>query len=180
MAALAAADSTPYNQEACTSSRFHFIEGGHDDIDRSCAALQAELTLERRTTSAQVPPPPADVREEIAALRTLDPLYRVFGRDDGRGLVVRSDEPVGFFPSNKTVNVVAVASLGDAVRSINVATQTVSVYPPERKRELRDTLAAAGVQRVVNVGGAAAMPVGMAHDGFFPLQRFVRWVNDED
>jgi hypothetical protein len=33
---------------------------------------------------------------------------------------------------------------------------------------------------VVPVGGSAAMPAGLAHDGFFPLQRFVRWVNDEE
>jgi hypothetical protein len=180
VAALAAADSVPYNQEACTSSRFHFIEGSHEEIDRYCTALVTELGKERRSTSAKVDPLPTDIREEVAALRTLAPIYRVFGSDDGTGLVVRSDEPVEFFPSNKTVNVVAVSSLKDAFRYINVATQTVSVYPPDRKRQLRDSLASAGVQRVVPIGGSAAMPAGLAHDGFFPLQRFVRWVNDED
>jgi Acyl-CoA reductase (LuxC) len=180
VAALTAADSVPYNQEACTSSRFHFVEGSHEQIDRYCAALAVELGKERRSTSAKVAPLPADIRDEVAALRMLDPIYRVFGSDDGTGLVVRSDEPVEFFPSNKTVNVVAVPTLEDAMRYINVATQTVSIYPPARKRELRDTLASAGVQRVVPVGGSAAMPPGLAHDGFFPLQRFVRWVNDEE
>jgi Acyl-CoA reductase (LuxC) len=180
VAALAAADSVPYNQEACTSSRFHFIEGSHDDIDRYCAALAVELGKERRSTSEKVDPLPGDIREEVSALRAMDPLYRVFGSDDGTGLVVRSDEPVEFFPSNKTVNVVAVASLDDALQYINVATQTVSMYPPSRKTEMRNILAETGVQRVVHVGGAPAMPAGLAHDGFFPLQRFVRWVNDED
>ncbi|MCU1346371.1 MAG: long-chain-fatty-acyl-CoA reductase [Acidimicrobiia bacterium] len=179
VAALAAADSVAYNQEACTSSRFHFVEGTHEQVDRYCAVLADEMTKERRTTSAKVSPMPSDIREEVAALRTLEPLYRVFGSDNGTGLVIRSDEPVEFFPSNKTVNVVAVASLDDALRYINVATQTVSIYPPLRKRALRDTLASTGVQRVVPVGGSAAMPPGLAHDGFFPLQRFVRWVNDE-
>jgi len=180
VAALAATDSVGYNQEACTSSRFHFVEGSHTDIDRYCTVLVDELRKERRTTSAKVDPLPSDIREEVNALRSLEPLYRVFGADDGTGLVVRSDDPVEFFPSNKTVNVVAVPSLLDAVRYINVATQTVSVYPTARKQELRDILATAGVQRVVNVGGSAGMTTGLAHDGFFPLQRFVRWVNDED
>ena len=61
----------------------------------------------------------------------------------------------------------------------NVATQTVGVYPPSRKAELRDALAAAGVQRVVELGKAIAFEAGMPHDGFYPLHRFVRWVNDE-
>jgi hypothetical protein len=179
-AALAAADSVAYNQEACTSSRFHFIEGTHDQIDRYCAALVIELGKERRSTSAKVAPLPSDIREEVAALRTLEPMYRVFGSDNGTGLVVRSDEPVEFFPSNKTVNVVAVPSLDHALRYISVATQTVSVYPAARKHAMRDVLCSTGVQRVVPLGGSAAMPPGLAHDGFFPLQRFVRWVNDED
>lgn len=179
VAALAAADSVPYNQEACTSSRFHFVEGDRDDIDQYCSALVDELGTERRSTSAKVDRLPSDIRDEVSALRTLQPEYRVFGSDDGTGLVVRSDDPVEFFPSNKTVNVVAVASLSDAIRHINVATQTVSVYPPARRLELRDVLASAGVQRIVALGGSTAMPPGLAHDGFFPLQRFVRWVNDE-
>jgi len=169
----------PYNQEACISSRFHFVESTTDELDRHCAALVNELGKERRSTSAKVSPMAAEVCEEVSALRALHPMYRVFGADDGTGMVVRSDEPVGFFPSAKTVNVVAVPSLEDAVRYVNVATQTVSVYPAARKAELRNALATAGVQRIVNVGGSTAMPAGLARDGFLPLQRFVRWVNDE-
>ncbi|MGE0308579.1 MAG: acyl-CoA reductase [Acidimicrobiia bacterium] len=180
VADLAAADSVAYNQEACTSSRFHYVEGTHAQIDDYCAVLVDALGKERRSTSAKVCPMSSDIREEVAALRTLDPMYCVFGSDDGTGLVIRSDEPVEFFPSAKTVNVVVVDSLRDAMRYINVATQTVSIYPPQRKTEMRDALAQAGVQRVVPVGGSPAMPPGLAHDGFFPLQRFVRWVNDEE
>jgi Acyl-CoA reductase (LuxC) len=35
------------------------------------------------------------------------------------------------------------------------------------------------VQRVVSLGRAGGMAPGLAHDGFYPLQRLVRWVNDE-
>ena len=65
------------------------------------------------------------------------------------------------------------------VHQANVATQTVGVFPPSRKAGLRDALAAAGAQRVVELGKAIAFEVGISHDGFHPLQRFVRWVNDE-
>ena len=40
--------------------------------------------------------------------------------------------PVDFYPMSKTVNVVAVPSLEEAVSHANVATQTVGVYPPHR------------------------------------------------
>lgn len=93
--------------------------------------------------------------------------------------MIRSEEPVDFHPDGRVVNVVPVASLAEAVQRANVATQTVGVYPPSRKAELRDALAAAGVQRVVELGMAVAFETGISHDGFYPLQRFVRWVNDE-
>jgi hypothetical protein len=104
----------------------------------------------------------------------------VWGKFDGRGIVIRSQEPVEFYPDGKVVNVVPVKSLLDAVRFANVATQTVGVYPATRKKEVRDALASAGVQRVVTLGKAIGPPAGLAHDGFYPLHRFVRWVNDED
>jgi hypothetical protein len=178
-AALAASDSAMMNQEACTAPRFHFVEGDAQDVDRYCALLLQELRQERALTSARVNPPPAGLLAEIEALATIGGPYRVFGNGDGTGLVVRSDEPVDFFPSNKTVNVVCMSSLLDAIAYVNVSTQTVCMFPDARKVELRDALASAGVQRVVPLGKSAPMIGGFPHDGFYPMQRLVRWVNDE-
>ena len=33
--------------------------------------------------------------------------------------------------------------------------------------------------RVVKLGSAGGVETGLPHDGFMPLARFVRWVNDE-
>ena len=180
VAELAAIDTTPYNQGACVSSRIHYVEGEIDDIDRYCALLQKQLGVERETCSEIAPQVPGDLREEIEVLATLEPDYRVWGKFDGRGVVIRSEEPVDFYPDGKIVNVVPVQSLSEAVRYANVATQTVGVHPPQRKPEVRDALASAGVQRVVSLGKALGPTAGLPHDGFYPLQRFVRWVNDED
>jgi len=180
VADAAAADATVYNQLACVAARFQFVEGTEDEVDRYCEALQRALGLDRHLASAVGPKLAPDLREEIDALRDLDPMYGVWGRDDGRGIVVRSDEPVDFHPDGKVVNVVPVRDLADAVRFANVATQTVGVYPPERKVALRDALANCGVQRIVRLGKAIGGPAGMSHDGFFPLHRMVRWVNEED
>ncbi|MFD7997691.1 acyl-CoA reductase [Streptomyces mirabilis] len=57
--------------------------------------------------------------------------------------------------------------------------QTVGVSPETHKAELRDALACAGVRRVVSLGRAGGMPPDLSRDGFHPLQRLMRWVNDE-
>lgn len=179
-ATLAAADAAVMNQQACVSSRFQFIEGDATQIDQFCAALQRQLGCDGATRTAVGTPVPADLAEEIETLGLMGPDYQVWGAFDGSGLVIRSAEPVDFYPDGKIVNVVPIAHLADAMSYITVATQTVGVYPSQRKMELRDELASRGVQRVVSLGKAAGQEVGLPHDGFYPLQRFVRWVNDED
>ena len=176
----AAIDSTSYNQAACIASRFHYVEAKNEDaVDQYCAELQKRMGVERRTCSVFGPKVSTELREEIETLKSFGSLYRVFGDYDGKGLVIRSDEPLDIYPDGKIVNVVRVPNLAQAIRYATVATQTVGVYPPERKAELRNALASAGVQRVVTLGGAEGMVAGMSHDGFFPLHRMVRWVNDE-
>jgi hypothetical protein len=175
----AAADATIMNQQACASSRVQYVEGTAEQVDRYCALLQRRLGVERPTASAVGNPLPSPLRDEIDGLRDMQPHYRVWGGYEGRGLVIRSEEPVEFHPDGRVVNVVPVPSLAAAVAQANVATQTVGVWPPKRKADLRDELAAAGVQRVVVLGHAVAFEAGLSHDGFYPLHRFVRWVNDE-
>ncbi len=180
VARLAGDDSTPYNQGACVSSRIQYVEGTTEQIDQYGELLQKQLGIERPNCAAVGQPVAGELREQIEALTMLEPEYRVWGRFDGRGIVIRSEEPVDFYCDLKTVNVVPVKSLRDAVRYANVATQTVGVYPSVRKAEVRDALVSAGVQRVVTLGKAIGGGPGLPHDGFYPLHRFVRWSNDED
>lgn len=175
-----AADTTVFNQEACLASRFVFLEGERAQAERFCAALAGRLAVDRQFSSAVAPLPPADVRDEIEVLAAMDDEVAVFGKLDGRGLVLLSDYPVDFHPTNKISNVVAVATLDDAVRFVNVATQTIGVYPDDRKTALRDRLASAGGQRVCRVGTANGHVAGSPHDAMFPLQRFVHWMGDDD
>jgi hypothetical protein len=179
-AELAAIDSTVYNQGACVASRFHYVEAEDDEtLDRYCDELQKRMGIERSTASVYAQKVPAELQEEIETLKSFDNMYRVIGDYDGKGLVIRSDEPLDMYPDGKIVNVVRVPSLAAAVRYATVATQTVGVYPANRKAEIRNALASVGVQRVITLGGAQGMIPGMSHDGFFPLHRMTRWVNDE-
>jgi len=180
VAEAAATDVAIFNQEACLASRFIFVEGEREGVEEFCEQLQQRLTVERHTTSEYAMPLDIETREEIEMLSLMDDECKVWGKADGRGLVILTAEPVEFHPSNKTANVVHVGSLDDAVRYVNVATQTIGMYPPERKRAMRNRLASAGAQRVVRLGSAASHAIGSPHDAMYPLQRFVHWMTDED
>jgi hypothetical protein len=180
VAECAAADVAVFNQEACLASRFLFVEGRRSGVEKFCGQLQQRLGVDRETASAKAPPLPLQMREEIEVLQMMDQDFRVWGTFDGAGMVILSEEPVGFHPTGKTANVVHVASLDDAMRYVNVATQTIGIYPPEAKTRLRDRIASAGGQRVVRLGSAAQHVMGSPHDAMYPLQRFVHWMSDED
>jgi hypothetical protein len=178
VAERAAEDVNLMNQEACSASRYQYVEGTAGDVDRYCEALSRHLAVDRFWGDGQSWKTPLDIRDAVEGLRYTGE-HAVFGHFDGRGVVIRSSEPVDFHPIGKTVSVVPVDCLRSAVRYASVATQTVGVYPAERKVELRDPLVNAGVQRVVTLGHAMGIAAGLPHDGFFPLQRLVRWAADE-
>jgi Acyl-CoA reductase (LuxC) len=167
-------------QEGCTSSRFQFVEGSAEQVDQYCERLHAELVAARDRAGGVSRETPADIRAEVDSLRLLEPDYRVWGAYDGSGLVVRSDEPVDFYPEARTVNVIRIDHLADALQYVNVATQTVGLYPSGHKVEFRDRLASlGGVDRVVDLGSAslsATAGFGSPHDGFYPLHRLARWI----
>lgn len=179
VADLAAMDVMTLNQEACVASRFQFVEGSKEQVDRFCAKLH-ECIAARAAASGDVRPLSMDLREQVEALMMMDDEFGVWGKSDGKGLVIHSDEPVDFHPINKTANVVRVDSLDDAVKWINVATQTCGFYPFNRIADYRDRLASGGAQRVVHLGEAGPSTIGNPHDAMYPLHRFVHWMAHED
>ena len=131
VATRAAHDVGMLNQEACVCSRVLFVEGDRKQVDRFCERLQQKL-VDRNAISGKAPALPRDIAEEVETLRMMDDEFGVWGVADGSGLVVLSAEPVDFHPINKTANVVPVKSLKNALKYVNVATQTVGVYPAAR------------------------------------------------
>ncbi len=179
VATRAAHDVGMLNQEACVCSRVLFVEGDRSQVNSFCERLQRKL-LERNAVSGKAPPLPRELNEEVEALRAMEDDFGVWGTGDGSGLVVLSEEPVDFHPINKTANVVPVEALGCALKYVNVATQTVGVYPPARIPELRDGLASGGAQRIVRLGDAGGQSVGAPHDAMYIMHRFVHWIVHED
>jgi hypothetical protein len=178
-AAAAATDVALFNQSACASSRFVYIEAEPGDaLDRWCAALADELGCDRPMSDGEGVHVPTDVREEVEMLRGLEPMFKVWG-DFDHGTVILADDPVDFHPEGKTVSVVPIGKLTDVLPHVNVATQTIGIYPTERSAEIRDALASRGMQRIVPLGQVLDHIPGMPHDGFYPLHRFVRWLVDD-
>jgi len=179
VASSAAADVIGWNQDACSASRFHYVEGSVEQVDQYCEELVKAMGVDTRYgpgKSDLLPPP--DVQEQLNMLQDLEPIFRVFGQYDGNGMAVRSEEPVSFGPSGKLVNVVRVDKLSDAVKHITVATQTVGIFPKgERIGPLRDQLASCGAQRIVALGEVNGGAFGgTPHDASMPVNRFMRWV----
>ncbi|HEY6870699.1 MAG TPA: acyl-CoA reductase [Novosphingobium sp.] len=171
-------DIVAFNQDACSCARFQFVEGSEDQVDAYCEGLARAMRIETRYSAGEDGPiPPAEIRDELSMLGTLEPVYRVFGKPDGGGMVIRSEDPVSFNPTGKVVNVVRVPSLKDAVGHVTIATQTVGVWPPHQVVELRDALSSAGAQRIVHLGTAHLGQFGgLPHDGNLPLHRMMHWV----
>ncbi len=176
----AAIDVSLLNQEACVCSRIIFIEGDIEEVDRFCSRLIERLGVDRYSASAEAPPLDRQLLDEIEALQFMGEEFRVWGLGAGRGLVIRSEQPVDFHPVSKTANVVRVDSLDEALRYVNVATQTVGVYPYERAFELRDGLSSGGAQRVTRLGECWGVSAGNPHDATYPLHRLVHWMVHED
>jgi Acyl-CoA reductase (LuxC) len=178
-AKLAADDVMILGQEACVASRYQFVEGSEAEVDAFCARMHRHIAASA-AASGDVRPLDMDLREQIDTMIMMDDEYGVWGRPDGKGVVIRSDEPVDFHPINKTANVVRVDSLDDAVRWVNVATQTVGFYPFGRMADYRDRLASGGAQRIVHLGEAGPSTIGNPHDAMYPMHRFVHWMAHED
>ena len=176
---LASIDVMTLNQEACVASRFQYVEGSEADVDRFAEKLQQRIAA-RAAASGDIRPLDMEMKDQLEMMTLMDDDYRVGGELDGTGVVVRSSEPVDFHPINKTANVVRVDSLDDAVKYINVATQTVGFYPFERMSDYRDRLASGGAQRIVHLGEAGPSTIGNPHDAMYPMHRFVHWMAHED
>jgi hypothetical protein len=179
VAELAASDVMTLNQEACVASRFQFVEGSEEEVDAFCERLHHHIAA-KAAASGDVRALDMDLKEQVETLMMLDDEFRLWGKGDGKGLVIRSDEPVDFHPINKIANVVRVDSLDDAVRYINVATQTVGFYPFDRMADYRDRLASGGAQRIVHLGEAGPSTIGNPHDAMYAMHRFVHWMAHED
>lgn len=102
----------------------------------------------------------------------------------GRGcsVVLRPDRELELSPmeGNVLVKLLPQAELLPALRRQKGRLQTAGLLcPPEQREALTELLARAGVTRVTRAGSMSASFPGEAHDGEYPLHRYVRVVDVE-
>ena len=184
-----------YNQTACANTRIVYVESGTDD-----ESIAQVVALGRKMVAAYAALPPLlstpfvtrnrELEAELAAVALEDDFYHVEGDTLAGGFVVsKFNDRVEFFDklNNRVVNFVPVDSLIQVLKWCDDTTQTVGIYPEERRAGLLDAFALAGVQRLVPLAGGDPMtvyagmhhmPPGSPHDGIEPMRRSVRWVID--
>lgn len=178
---LAAIDSSAFNQEACLSSRTHFVKATPEDALKYARCLYQYMQEQDPSISTRPKSFPAELKENLDALRYMEDFYQVIGGEDEEGAVVVSltGDPVDFFPSNKTVNVVPFEDYATVIERVTMATQSVGVYPESLKEQLMDSLVARGVQRFVSLGKTAFTLPGVPHDALELMRRACKWIVDE-
>jgi acyl-CoA reductase-like NAD-dependent aldehyde dehydrogenase len=189
VARRAALDVGLYNQEACANARITYVECDVEDpqqlerlnrfgelMYQALQTLPAHLSTRAKYVSAAL-------KEELDGLWMLDDYYKVWRDDDTSGAVIvsQNDEAVPFAAelACRTVNVVPVRSVDDAIRRVNASTQTIGVWPTDLKRRIRNALALRGGQMIVSLGYVARLNSNGPMDGIEPERRMLKWVVDQ-
>jgi hypothetical protein len=178
---IAAIDSAAYNQEACVTSRTHFVKTTPEKATLYSHYLYQFMQNQSPSLSTKPKSFPNNLKDEIESLRIMDDFYDVIGGENDEGAVITSlaGEAVEFFPSCKIVNVIPIEDYQEAIEMVTIATQTVGIYPESLKQELMDRLVSKGVQRFVSLGQAVGGMIGVPQDAIEPLRRACKWIVNE-
>ncbi len=179
-AILAAGDSMVANQQACTSSLVHYVEGTEEEALDYCKKLQGVL---KRWDAAMPHVLPRSTLGQLRSLRRgafLGGTWFINGKSpEIESAVVYLPGPfdLQLHPMSRLIVVRRVDDLLDVIPLLNPAVSTVGIHPPERIAELRDIVSASGVSNVFSLGEIENVYTGMPHDGMRILSELVNWVN---
>jgi hypothetical protein len=182
-----AADFGGLNQVGCVNARVVYVLSGTDvaGLDRlTRLGKRAYEALPGLPSSFSTTPKTydRDLKAHVDALRLDESWYTVFGGEgEGAVIVSRISEPVEFAAklADRTVNLVPVDTLAEALAAFNAYTQTVGVYPETLKDELLDVIPLYGAQRLVSLGYATSGSTATPQDGIEPLRRMGKWIVNE-
>ncbi|WP_394821152.1 acyl-CoA reductase [Pendulispora albinea] len=166
-------DVCMYDQRACFSVQQVFTE-------EPTAAIIPHLRAAFGTYQRMLPRGYHDFDERAhASLSVLEADFsgaEVYTADDHDwSIVVCPPAKISGHPLGRTLFVHPIASIEDVTPFIDGAVQTVALAPWARAAEVRDAYIGAGASRIVDVGMNNLFRQGGAHDGFYPLQRLVRF-----
>lgn len=166
-----------YDQEACFNTQRAFVKGDLDSF-RSCLRRYFELFAERYPLGSN--------RDALAhrSATLLEARYLGHDVDEGKDWAVISmakglADPAFAHPLARTLMLYSVEDFAEALPHLNSQMQTVSVMPWALSQQLRDELAWAGANRIVDLGWSRMPRQGFTHDGMFGMHPLVRLVMHE-
>lgn len=188
VAQRAACDAGAFNQELCANARVIYVHCDAENPEElarlntfGAALYQAMQELpESLSTPSKYGVP--ELEEGIDGLALEDDYYKVFRGAERTGAVIVSqmDEPVEFahLLACRTVNVVPVADLEGILRRVTADMQTIGVYPPSLRLQIRQRLGFQGAQHLIDLGYLVKMQFVGPTDALEAERRMLKWVKD--
>jgi hypothetical protein len=180
VAVKAASDSLIYNQQACTASLVHYLEGTEKQVECYAEMLCRVLGRWDSAMPQFVPPSVAGQFKRLRRGKYASATWHINSRDGEytSGVVVIPDEfDMLDHPMHRLVVIRPLRSLADSLVYLHQGVSTVGVYPEEQRTALRDTILARGVSNVLPLGECERLYAGMPHDGMPVLGHLVDWKN---
>lgn len=147
-----------------------YLERAAERHPNTAVGTQAEITLRKYCDSIE------------RAMGASDPGGERTFQGEGCSLIARedSDLELSYLFGNCLVKRLPRARLFDVLRAAKGYLQTAGlICSPDRRDSLTDLLARSGVVRITTAGHMSQAFCGEAHDGEYPLRRYVRIVNCE-
>ncbi len=173
-----AGDTTTHDQQACHSPQVVFIEG---ETDKFCTKLATELT-----NFAKLYPrggESIDRQSERSHLRMMQELSgnKVYhpGNHDWTIIVTNDFVSTAQSPLGRTLFVIPVNSLSDAVKYADKYTMVAAFSDRDNLNKYRNELAMQGVDRLTDVGRMGLLPADTPHEGRYDLSRLVKFVSTD-
>jgi hypothetical protein len=179
-AALASVDTLVWEQQACTASLVHYVQGDE------AAALEYSRGLAgvlRRWDEQRRRPLPRVLQGRIRLLRRGEWLNGVWFENSAGGelgsavVYMRGAVDLSLHPMSRLVVVRRVDRLEDVASTLSAAVASAGVYPEAAVPGLRDALTAAGVSNVFPLGECERTYPGIPHDGMRVLSELVSWAS---
>lgn len=180
LAAKTVCDSLVANQKACIASQIHYVEGNDEQLKTYAEALQQALALFDRHAPNYIEPFFEGEIKRLMRGLLIDADWYV-NRRDGRFtsgvIVVKREFPLSCLTMQRMIIVRQVDALEEVLPYLHHGVSTVSIFPQDRKEQLRDVIAAAGVSNIVDIGHSGTIFSGQSHDGMMVLTELVDWKN---
>ncbi|MEU8270695.1 acyl-CoA reductase [Sphaerisporangium sp. NPDC049002] len=165
-------DACFYDQEACFNTQRVYVRGDMTEfVDR--------LAVHLERFSARFPLGGAN-RDALAhrSATTLEAGYLGLATRSGHDwaiIVADGDEPSAH-PLTRTLILHPVRQWEEVTQLLDARSQTMSIFPPELSREYGTQWAAAGADRITDLGWARMPRAGWTHDGVYGMHSMVRLV----